>query len=70
MKKKWVVDVEDQCGENGIPFFCKQWSGVLIAHPAVSPELGRLPLRENIGEAERVTGGLFLKSSSLFPLPY
>jgi protein gp37 len=28
MKKEWVISVRDQCAENGVPFFFKQWGGV------------------------------------------
>ena len=28
MKKEWVISVRDQCQENGVPFFFKQWGGV------------------------------------------
>jgi protein gp37 len=28
MKKEWVTSIRDQCRENGIPFFFKQWGGV------------------------------------------
>jgi len=28
MKKEWVVSVRNQCRDNGIPFFFKQWGGV------------------------------------------
>lgn len=27
MKKEWVVDIRDQCIDQGIPFFFKQWGG-------------------------------------------
>lgn len=29
MEKAWVVRVRDQCAEQGVPFFFKQWGGVL-----------------------------------------
>jgi len=28
LKKEWVTEVRDQCGEAGVPFFFKQWGGV------------------------------------------
>lgn len=28
MKKKWVIDIKEQCQSAGIPFFFKQWGGV------------------------------------------
>jgi protein gp37 len=28
MKKEWVISVRDQCRDNEIPFFFKQWGGV------------------------------------------
>lgn len=28
MKKEWVLSLRDQCGDEGIPFFFKQWGGV------------------------------------------
>ena len=28
MKKKWVIDIQQQCAEKDIPFFFKQWGGV------------------------------------------
>jgi protein gp37 len=28
MKKEWVTSIRDQCRENKIPFFFKQWGGV------------------------------------------
>jgi protein gp37 len=28
MKKEWVISLRNQCGENRIPFFFKQWGGV------------------------------------------
>jgi len=28
MRKEWVISVRDQCRDNGIPFFFKQWGGV------------------------------------------
>jgi protein gp37 len=28
MKKKWVIDIRDQCRRANIPFFFKQWGGV------------------------------------------
>lgn len=28
MKKEWVISIRNQCGENCIPFFFKQWGGV------------------------------------------
>jgi protein gp37 len=27
MRQDWVIDVKDQCLENGVPFFFKQWGG-------------------------------------------
>ncbi|RKU08996.1 hypothetical protein C6501_15730 [Candidatus Poribacteria bacterium] len=27
MKKKWVVEIRDQCKRDGVPFFFKQWGG-------------------------------------------
>ena len=29
MKEEWPLDIRDQCFQYGIPFFFKQWSGVL-----------------------------------------
>ncbi len=28
MQSKWVFQIRDQCQENGVPFFFKQWGGV------------------------------------------
>jgi len=28
MKEEWVISVRDQCREQGVPFFFKQWGGV------------------------------------------
>ena len=28
MKKEWVISIRNQCGEDRIPFFFKQWGGV------------------------------------------
>jgi protein gp37 len=28
MEKGWVLDIHDQCKEQGVPFFFKQWGGV------------------------------------------
>ncbi len=28
MKKEWVIQIRDQCLEQGVPFFFKQWGGV------------------------------------------
>ncbi len=28
MRRKWVVDIRDQCSSAGVPFFFKQWGGV------------------------------------------
>ena len=28
MKKEWVISLRNQCGENCVPFFFKQWGGV------------------------------------------
>ena len=28
MRKEWVISVRNQCRDNGIPFFFKQWGGV------------------------------------------
>ncbi len=28
MKKKWVVEIRDQCKRDGVPFFFKQWGGI------------------------------------------
>jgi len=28
MNEEWVVDIRDQCIDNGVPFFFKQWGGV------------------------------------------
>jgi protein gp37 len=28
LQERWVVDIRDQCQDNGIPFFFKQWGGV------------------------------------------
>jgi protein gp37 len=28
MEKPWVISVRDQCRQNGVPFFFKQWGGV------------------------------------------
>lgn len=28
MDPTWVIDIRDQCGEAGVPFFFKQWGGV------------------------------------------
>jgi protein gp37 len=28
MKKEWVISIRDQCHEQGVPFFFKQWGGV------------------------------------------
>lgn len=28
MKRKWVIDIKDQCAKESIPFFFKQWGGV------------------------------------------
>jgi protein gp37 len=50
MKKEWVLSIRDQCTEQGVPFFFKQWGGVRKAkrgrllegrtydeYPAISP---------------------------------
>ena len=28
LKKSWVIDIRDQCQENNVPFFFKQWGGI------------------------------------------
>jgi hypothetical protein len=28
MKEKWVISIQEQCEDAGIPFFFKQWGGV------------------------------------------
>jgi protein gp37 len=28
LKREWVTEVRDQCGDAGVPFFFKQWGGV------------------------------------------
>ena len=28
MKREWVLSMRDQCREQGVPFFFKQWGGV------------------------------------------
>jgi protein gp37 len=28
MKSEWVVSIRDQCSEQKVPFFFKQWGGV------------------------------------------
>jgi len=28
MKESWVLDIQEQCGKAGVPFFFKQWGGV------------------------------------------
>lgn len=32
IKKEWVTEIRDQCGEAHIPFFFKQWGGVRRKH--------------------------------------
>lgn len=32
MKKKWVIDIKQQCKKAGIPFFFKQWGGMNKKH--------------------------------------
>ncbi len=27
MEEQWVLDIKEQCNENSVPFFFKQWGG-------------------------------------------
>ena len=52
MEEEWVISIRDQCREQRVPFFFKQWGGVQRRQKMAESSKGRT-LRHNIRSARR-----------------